>query len=284
LIISDDVLDLYAEFDCQQKISEDKLKEINYFKPRSILIIRLLLNILAMKLKLNSLDLKDNECYIIFDQKFHVTIKVFPDEGSLLLYSMIGALPMKNKLKTYEKILEWNSDISIGNSYINNNNELMIEFGCSFSRLTFRAFYYLIEHFVNSIEYLMKELDKFEKELDDISENEPVLISELVNSLLKELSNGNSVKNNQKQDSEKIEAKNPVNTPSLEAPILETTKNTSSSETPILVTISNTSPSESESGELKPSDTTIQTEQVLYIYIFYFIYKNLIYFFFEGFT
>ncbi|MDR3274078.1 MAG: type III secretion system chaperone [Puniceicoccales bacterium] len=128
------------------------------------------LDSLASRLRLDSLTLNDrNECYLMFDQKFHVRCKFMENEDECLLYSSVGKLE-KNSTSAYEKILGDNF-FWVGTA----GAKLLLEPGpgkedvlilaerVPMSMFDEERLYERMEDFVNAVEYWSTEYPKLQQ-------------------------------------------------------------------------------------------------------------------------
>jgi hypothetical protein len=128
------------------------------------------LDSLASRLHLDSLSLNDrNECYLMFDQKFHVRCAFLESSDECLLYSSVGKLE-KNSLDAYTKILSDNF-FWVGTA----GAKLVLEPGAGkddglalIERVPLSMFdeerlYERMEDFVNAVEYWTSEYPKLQQ-------------------------------------------------------------------------------------------------------------------------
>ncbi len=125
---------------------------------------------LASRLHLDSLVLNDrDECYLMFDQQFHVRCAFLEDKDECLLYSSIGKLA-KNSPDAYTKILSDNF-FWVGTA----GSKLFLEPGAGdddnlaicehipMSMFDEERLYERMEDFVNAIEYWTTEYPKLQQ-------------------------------------------------------------------------------------------------------------------------
>jgi hypothetical protein len=125
---------------------------------------------LASRLRLDSLSLNDrNECYLMFDQKFHVRCAFLESEDECLLYSSVGKLE-KNSPDAYAKILGDNF-FWVGTA----GAKLLLEPGTGdedtlvlaehvpMSMFDEERLYERMEDFVNAVEYWSTEYPKLQQ-------------------------------------------------------------------------------------------------------------------------
>jgi hypothetical protein len=125
---------------------------------------------LASRLKLGSLNLNDrDECYLMFDQKFHVRCAFLESEDECLLYSSVGKLE-KNSADAYAKILGDNF-FWVGTAGAKlflepgsgNSDNLAIAEHIPMSMFDGERLYERIEDFVNAVEYWSTEYPKLQQ-------------------------------------------------------------------------------------------------------------------------
>jgi hypothetical protein len=125
---------------------------------------------LASRLRLGSLSLNDrDECYLMFDQKFHVRCAFLENEDECLLYSSIGKLE-RNSTDAYSKILGDNF-FWVGTAgarlflepVSDNEDNLAIAEHVPMSMFDEERLYERIEDFVNAVEYWSTEYPKLQQ-------------------------------------------------------------------------------------------------------------------------
>ncbi len=132
--------------------------------------MELALSNLASRLHLDSLVLNDrNECYLMFDQQFHVRCAFLEDKDECLLYSSIGRVK-KNSLDAYTKILSDNF-FWVGTAGAKlfleplegDEDNLAICEHVPMSMFDEERLYERMEDFVNAIEYWTTEYPKLQQ-------------------------------------------------------------------------------------------------------------------------
>ncbi|MDR0715697.1 MAG: type III secretion system chaperone [Puniceicoccales bacterium] len=125
---------------------------------------------LASRLRLDSLTLNDrNECYLMFDQKFHVRCAFLESEDECLLYSSVGKVEKKST-NAYEKILGDNffwvgtagAKLILEPGSGKEDNLVLIE-RVPMSMFDEERLYERMEDFVNAIEYWSTEYPKLQQ-------------------------------------------------------------------------------------------------------------------------
>jgi hypothetical protein len=125
---------------------------------------------LASRLRLDSLSLNDrNECYLMFDQKFHVRCVFLENEDECLLYSAVGKLE-KNSVDAYTKILGDNF-FWVGTAgaklllepSTEKEDTLVLAEHVPMSMFDEERLYERMEDFVNAVEYWSMEYPKLQQ-------------------------------------------------------------------------------------------------------------------------
>ncbi|MDR2436392.1 MAG: type III secretion system chaperone [Puniceicoccales bacterium] len=125
---------------------------------------------LASRLRLDSLSLNErNECYLMFDQKFHVRCAFLEGEDECLLYSSVGKLE-KNSVGAYAKILGDNffwvgtagAKLILEPGIGKEDNLILAEY-VPMSMFDEERLYERMEDFVNAVEYWSTEYPKLQQ-------------------------------------------------------------------------------------------------------------------------
>jgi hypothetical protein len=160
---------------------------------------------------------------------------------------------MKNKVKTYEKVLEWSYQVCFGFCSIDDSDHLLIEFWLIINKLSYPGFYKCIEHLVNCAEYITNELEKFEEKISKNSEDSEKFIEKEISS---DITEDNLIKT-----PENTELDNLSNiSKSSENNSMDTSKNTPSKESQIIqegYTKSDSLSNNSEINSVNPSENSL---------------------------
>lgn len=129
------------------------------------------LNNLATRIKLESLKLNEqNETYLLFDQKFHVTCVFNESNDEFVLTSMVGELK-KNSVDAYKKLLSDNffwsgtagSRLFIEPGADEGSDSIVIKETIPLAMFDEERLYERVEDFVNAIEYWTTEYPKLKQ-------------------------------------------------------------------------------------------------------------------------
>lgn len=129
--------------------------------------MELALDNLASRLQLDSLPLNDrDECYLMFDQQFHVRCSFIDDKDECVLYSIVGRV-QKGAVEAYTKILSDNFFwVGTAGSKLllepldEEDDELVLCEHIPMSMFDEERLYERMEDFVNAVEYWTSEYPK----------------------------------------------------------------------------------------------------------------------------
>ena len=129
------------------------------------------LNSLSKRVGLDSLELNDkDECYLVFDDKYHVRCSYIEKADECILYSIVGRVS-KYHLNAYTKILADNffwvgtagSTLAL-EELDDEDDELVLKEHIPMPVLDDQILYERVEDFVNAVEYWTTEYPKLETE------------------------------------------------------------------------------------------------------------------------